>query len=76
MRAGHLRAKSRHQETTDREENTMFQLNDPTFQLDLHRQRAAELRRDAAAHHLAHEASAGRPHRRGWWRSRTVRDPA
>ena len=42
----------------------MFQLNDPTFQLDLHRQRAAELRRDAAAYHLAHEAIAGRPRRR------------
>ena len=34
----------------------MFPFNSPEFQLDLYRQHAEELRREAAAHRLAREA--------------------
>jgi hypothetical protein len=58
----------------------MFQHTDPEYQLDLHRQRAAEWQRAAVADHLAHEATAGRPHASRWrWptrRPRPVRAPA
>lgn len=58
----------------------MSQLNDPHFQLDLFRQRAAEWQRVAAADHLAHEVAAAAPRRPRWrWptrRPRPVRAPA
>jgi hypothetical protein len=54
----------------------MFEPNDPQFLLDLYRQRAAEWQREAAAHHLAVEASAAGRHRHAWWhRHRPVRLP-
>ncbi|GAA3349149.1 hypothetical protein GCM10020358_70240 [Amorphoplanes nipponensis] len=58
----------------------MFQLTDAQFHLDLHRQRAGEWQRSAAADHLAHQAVAGRHRARRWrWptrRPRPVRVPA
>jgi len=53
----------------------MFPFTDPQFQLDLHNQRAAELRREAAAHRLAH--SLPRRARRPFFprRPRPVRAP-
>jgi hypothetical protein len=58
----------------------MLQHTYPEFQLDFHRQRADEWHRVAVADHLAHEATAGRPHV-SWWRwptrrPRPVRAPA
>ena len=46
----------------------MFLFNDTQFQLDLHHQRAAELRAEARAHRLA-RAAAGTPgsRRTGRW---------
>lgn len=55
----------------------MFEPNDPQFLLDLHRRRATEWQREAAAHRLAVEASASGRHRHVWWRRpRPIRVPA
>jgi hypothetical protein len=45
----------------------MFPLANPQMTLDMHRQHAAELRREAAAYRLAHQAGIGRHHRFGRW---------
>jgi len=47
----------------------MFPFTDPEFQLELHNQHAAELRREAAAHRLAHSLP------RGAWRPFFTRRP-
>lgn len=47
----------------------MFSISDPQLQLDLHRQRAAELHAEAEAYRIARALSAGR-HARTWRRSR------
>jgi len=52
----------------------MFQFTDAGFQLDLYHQRAGELRRAAAADHLAREATADLRHRPRWrWPGRRPR---
>jgi hypothetical protein len=57
----------------------MFPYTDPQIQLDLHHQRADELRRDAAAYRLARSASPAGRHRRlgrADRRAQAVRAPA
>jgi hypothetical protein len=84
MRRRHLRAESRVQQgETDskREEHLMYPLTDPQIHLDLHRQRADDLRREAEAYHTAHAASVGRHRSHGlqsWLprRARPVRPAA
>ena len=50
----------------------MFPFSNPEVQLDLYRQRAEELHREAAAYRLARAASHGGRHARSWRRSRTA----
>jgi len=45
----------------------MYPFSDPYLQLELHRQRTAELHRQAAADRLVREADAGRGRRFGRW---------
>jgi hypothetical protein len=52
----------------------MFPYTDPMFQLDLHNQHVAELRREAAAQRLGRTAGRGR-HRLFQRRPRPVRAP-
>jgi hypothetical protein len=58
----------------------MFPISDPTFQLEMHHQRAAELQREAAEYRLARETNSGKHRRFGRWprasaRHRPVRAP-
>jgi hypothetical protein len=45
----------------------MFPISDPYLTLQLHHQRAAELRREAAAYRLARQSRAGQHRRFGRW---------
>jgi hypothetical protein len=68
----HLRAKSRaNDERPIAKENPMYPISNPEFHLDLYRQRAEELHREAAEYRMARAASGGR-HARSWRRSRTA----
>jgi hypothetical protein len=51
----------------------MFPLSDPSVQLDIHRQRVAELIREAGEHSLARTAASAGRHRR--FRRRPVATP-
>ncbi|GIM97450.1 hypothetical protein [Paractinoplanes toevensis] len=51
----------------------MFPLSDPSLQLDLHRQRVAELIREAGEHSLARNAASAGRHRR--FRRRPIATP-
>jgi hypothetical protein len=53
----------------------MFPYTDPQFQLDLHNQHAAELRREAAAHRLARGLPRGTRRHLFSRRPRPVRAP-
>lgn len=52
----------------------MFPITDPQFQLDLYRQHAEELRREAVAYRLAHDVR--RRSRAAHRRRRAARSPA
>lgn len=54
----------------------MFPYTDPQFQLDLHNQHAAELRREATAYRQAHESARGARRHLFSRRPRPVRAPA
>ena len=51
----------------------MFPHSDPTTTLDLHRQKVAQLIREAADHEQARAAAAGRRRRFGRWRGKAQR---
>ena len=53
----------------------MFPYTDPQFQLDLHNQHAAELRREATAYRQSHEAARGSRRHLFGRRPRPVRAP-